>query len=270
VTRPAKLAGGLFGRIHERQVGPMPDLSGLEAPALLRVEAHAVWQERFQSELRSVQIMTRFLTEVVGAGDPIDVHACAADLVADEIRHVALCFHVCRALGAPPALPEPMRLGEPPTYLAAPMAERALATALSMLVVNETLSIGFIADLRPRCRSSLGPVLDAILADEEQHGPFGWLYVENALGRFPAATLPDWRHLIERTLAPHLARAEEILARVAPERQALEAWPDDELAPLGLFSVERQALVLRRTVAVELRPRLEQMGLWGGKVSRPR
>ncbi|MEZ4463037.1 MAG: hypothetical protein R3F43_00605 [bacterium] len=62
--------------------------------------AIAVWSDRVQTEYRSVQIMTRFLTEVLGAGDPLDVYAGAVDAIADEVRHTALCAAVVTALGA--------------------------------------------------------------------------------------------------------------------------------------------------------------------------
>jgi hypothetical protein len=257
----ATWAGGVFGEIHRRRVGALPDLAGLRPPEALLPQARATWQERFQTELRSVQVMTRFLTEVVGAGDPIDIYAGALELVEDEIAHVALSEHVCRALGVAPRLPEPMRLDEPEAYLRAPMVERALHTAIAMLAVSETLSTGYIADLRDRCAGPLRAVLDAVLGDEEGHQAFGWAYVERGLARFPKSTLPDWRHLVRSTLAQQQTIADRVLAGVPPARQTLEAWPDVELAAYGLFHPVRQALVLRRTVEQELTPRLARLSL---------
>ena len=93
-------AGGVFGRLHRELMGLEIDWSALRPedhdPALVE-RAKRVWQDRVRTEFRSVQIMTRFLTEVTGAGDPIDIYAGAVDLIADEVRHTALCVGVCKA-----------------------------------------------------------------------------------------------------------------------------------------------------------------------------
>lgn len=257
--------GGLFRRIHEERIGGRVDLSDLRLdghpPA--RVElARRVWQSRVQTELRSVQIMTRFLSEVVGAGDPLEVYAAALDLVEDEVRHTELCALLCEALGAPVLLPDPVELRDPERFLRAPMPERALTTAIQMLAVNETISVAFIEDLRDRCEDpAVSRVLEATVADEEGHEALGWSYVEKSLGRFPEETLAQWRHLVELTLKPHRATSDRILAEVPRDRQRLDAFPEPELAALGLFSPERQALVFRHCFEEHLRPRLARLSL---------
>ena len=95
-------------------------------PALLE-RARGVWRVRLHSEFRSLQIVTRFLTEVTASGDPVEVYAGAVDLIVDEARHVGLCRDLCRAMGASDALPDPPDLDDPPEFLAAPMVQRALA-----------------------------------------------------------------------------------------------------------------------------------------------
>src|SRR5687768_18251197 len=122
----------------------LPPVPIAEFPAALVAEARSEWLERFRSEFRSIQIMARFVTEIVGAGDPMQVYAGAVELVSDEVRHAELCAAMCRALGGSPKLPDPVALRDPEPFLKAPMAERALATAISMLGVNETLSVGYI------------------------------------------------------------------------------------------------------------------------------
>ncbi len=258
-------AGGAFGAIHRRAMGPLPDLSTLRPadvpPARLEV-MRAAWCERVRTEFRSVQIMARFLGEVVNAGDPLDVYACALDMVADEVRHTELCGAVVAALGAPAHLPEPIELREAPEFQAAPPAERALATAITMLGINETLSAGYIADLHARCRRpDIRAVLAATIEDEEEHRRFGWLYIEQSLARFPSSTLRDWRHLVTITLAPHEGAATRALADLPAERQQLELFQEPDLADLGLFSRERQALVYRATLATVLLPRLRALRL---------
>jgi len=259
--------GGVFRRIHEERIGSSVALDDLHVeryPSELVAQARRVWQQRLVTEHRSIQIMTRFLAEVVGAGDPLDVYAAALDLVEDEIHHTALCAALVEALGARPVLPDAVALRDPEEFTSAPMPQRALTTAIQMLAANETLSVAFIEDLRARCDNpAVERVLGATVADEEGHQAFGWTYVEKSLARFPASTMPSWQRLADQALAPHRDTAERILAEVPPAARRLDAHPEPELAALGLFSPIRQALVFRRCYEDDLRPKLAALGLLG-------
>lgn len=263
--KPLRRAGGVFRELHDALVGCELDLGALrpEDYAPERVErALWVWSDRVQTEFRSIQVMTRFLTEVLGAGDPLDVYAGAVDAIADEVRHTALCAAVVEALGGQPTLPDPVPEAENAEFLQLGMAERALGTAVSMLAISETISTAFIEDLQARCEQPLvRAVLDRTLEDEETHHAFGWRYVEGSLGRFDGSGRGFARMVAETTLAPHRARTEQTLARMVPARRHLEAWPEPELAELGIASVERQALVFERVYAEELAPKLRALGL---------
>lgn len=256
MSRQAIFAGGPFSEQLRELVGPLLpalDTSGF-APSLL-AQARRTWQQRFRAEFRSVQILTRFLHEVTGAGDPIDVYAGAVELVRDEIRHAALCASFCHALGAPPLLPDPVELRDPTQFLAAQYGERAMHTALTMLVVNETISTALIADLRTRCDTPAARfVIDATLADEDTHGKWGIAYARAALRRFPASTKPQWRQLVATTLAPHQQFA-------ATKQGALADFPEPTLAALGLSSAERQAHVVDAALRGPVRSALELLDL---------
>ena len=264
-ARTLKHAGGIFETLHRELLGEPIDLSDLDLAAhpQERIElARRVWAERVRTEFRSVQIMARFVTEVVGAGDPLEVYAGAIDLVQDEVRHVGLCAQLTEALGAPALLPDPVELRDPEPYLRAPMAERALSTAITMLAINETISVAFVEDLRDRCGDpAVRRVLEATVEDEEGHQDFGWRYVEVSLARFPIATLDDWRHLVRSTLEPHRKESSRILAELAPRDRDLERHLEPELAALGLFSPRRQALVYERCFATHLEPKLRALSL---------
>jgi hypothetical protein len=258
-------AGGIFGHFHAEIVGESVDFEALDVsdvePELLE-EARQVWRERARTEFRSTQIMARFLQEVLGSGDPVDVYAGALDLVEDEVHHTVLCAGMCRALGVEPVFPDPVALDDPPDFLKAPMPERALHTAIRMVAINETISFWFIEDLRRRCRRPVvRDVLEATLADEEDHQDFGWIYIEQSLGRFPESTLPDWRTLVRETLRPHVETARAILREIPVDDRHIEAFPDEERIELGLFGPQRQALVFWRTLRDELAPRLLELDL---------
>ncbi len=258
-------AGGSFADGHGALVGTPIDFGQLdpaEIPETYRELAIAAWQERFETEFRSIQIMTRFMTEVVGAGDPIDIYAMVVDLIEDEVRHMALSGELVRALGRNAVLPEPVEIPESEAFLALPMAHRAMATALSMLAVNETLSCGYIEDLAARCdHPVIGAVLRATIEDESEHQELGWAYIEQSMKRFPIEAMPQWRAIIQDALAPQRSMAEAVLAELPEDKRDLDAWPDTELVKWGLFSPQRQALVFQRTWRQDLRPQLERLEL---------
>ncbi len=260
-----KYAGGALGAFHRELMGEPIDFGafriGSFAPEWIE-EARKIWLNRFHTEFRSVQIMNRFLEEILGAGDPLDVYAGAVDMVQDEIRHAALCAEMCRALGQDPVFPAPLVMPIPAGYLEAPMAERALSTAITMLGISETLSSGFIVDLQERCKEPVvRDVLDRTMEDEEGHHGFGWDYIKSSLGRFPKETLGDWRYLVQQTLAPHHQFAEQTLRDLPPAKRHLDAWPDEEYIPLGMFSPQRQSLVFVRTFEHDLAPKLRELSL---------
>jgi hypothetical protein len=243
----------------------VPDLGGLlrsHHAADLWCEAQECWLQRYRTEYRSIQILTRFLTEVTGAGMPLEVQTTAADLVQDEIFHAALCAAMCRTLGVEPDGPKPLRLEEPPGFMAAPMFERAVGSAITMLLVNETLSVAFIRDLQERCHNlPVRSILEATLADESTHGEFGWDFVSGALPRFPHSACVQWRALAQAALRPHREAAERIVETIPTDRRTLAAWPDTDRVALGLFSPQRQALVAQQAIHEQLLPRLRRLEL---------
>jgi hypothetical protein len=260
VSHVIREAGGVFGRLHRELMGLEIDWSLLNPaehePAHIEL-AQRVWSDRVRTEFRSVQIMTRFLSEVVGAGDPLDIYAGAAELIGDEIRHTALCVGVWRALGVEPRFPDPVAHIMPPEFMNASMGERALNTAITMLLVSETLSVGFITDLQERCEHPvIRAVLDATVEDEADHEAYGREYVRASLKRFPASTRPQWRKLVGEVVSRYRTQADQVLAGMSDAERTLDAWPERELVALGLHSPQRQALVLERTWRETLAPTL--------------
>ena len=261
-------AGPPFAAMHNELMGEQAlgirfqDFDTTRYPDTQLEHARGAWTERVQTEFRSIQIMSRFLNEIVRAGDPLDVYAAAVDFITDEIRHVALCASLVKTLGGEALMPSPVAEKPDMERLAMPAPAQALNTAISMLCINETLSVGFIADLHARCTDPVvHAVLDCTLADEDVHGDLGWTYVEKSLKRFNAESMPAWRKLVRLTLAPHEQRANDILSKMPLSQRTLSAWPEQELADLGLFSPQRQALVFEQTFSAEIEPRLRRLNL---------
>jgi len=261
----------VFRKMHEAMMGAPVDFSTLRleaVPASLRDRVRATWLQRFQSEFRSVEIMTRFLGELVNAGEPLEVYAGAVDLVKDEVCHAALCARVVEALGGEVLFPQPVALKDAPAFLAQPFGMRALGTAVTMLAVSETISVAFIRDLQARCEEpALRAVLDATLADEDEHEDFGWAYIELALERgdevagSKAEARRYAREMASAALAPHRRMIEQHAASLRGAERDLAAHAEPELARWALFGPVRQALVAERALREVVVPRLRALDL---------
>ena len=257
-------AGGVFQRIHKEMMGVEVDFAAFDPAAhdpLLVEEAVLAWGVRVQTEFRSIQVMTRFTQEVLGAGDPIDVYAGAAEAILDEIRHTALCVGMLEALGGEAELPDPVDEPDSPEFLALPMAQRATADAIAMLAISETLSTGYIRDLQSRCTDpTVSRVLDVTLEDEDAHEAFGWDYIEASMQRCEGGEA-FFRMVADRTLRPHMEIYTPILEALPLHLRHLSAFPEPERAALGLLSQQREALVFQQTLQRDLAPRLSALGL---------
>jgi hypothetical protein len=238
---------------------PPIDVSHFDAGLL--VEARLTWADRVRTEWRSVQILTRWVTELTATVEPLPFLAGAAQALDDEIHHVALCSALCEALGGRPERPAPSGAEDATSLRLAP-AERPLATAIVMLVVNETLSVAYLQDLAARCDApAVRFVLDGLLADELGHRDLGGDFVRHTLPRRPAAERAEWRAFARRAVEHHRHKIDALLARVPPERRALEHFPDAGRAALGMTTPVRQALVFEETLETTLRPRLAALDL---------
>ena len=263
---PLTHAGEPFTKTHAKLVGEhgiewyLLDPATIPEPMLSDVRM--TWSWRVQTEYRSVQTMARFLTEVGGAGDPIEIQSCVADAIQDEIRHTALCAGVVERLGVQALLPDPVAEVVEPGFLAMPMAQRALVTAISMLLINETISVALIADLAARAtHPTIKAVLKATIADETEHQHFGWAYVAASLQRFDAAGRLYAARVTEFALEEHLAPARQVVENIPPAQQNLAAWAEPDFAQYGLMCAEREAIIKLQLHQRFLAPRLKALGL---------
>lgn len=261
---PMPAAGAPFADAFADRIGAI-DLSDLDPTAFpepVVFLARGVWQDRARTEYRSIQIMTRFLGELAGAGEAPEILASALELIEDEVRHAAYCAALTGRLGGAALLPEPLELRDPDVFLRAPMVERALHSAITMLAINETISVAYVEDLRARCTTpAILRVLEATVADEAGHQELGWAYVKLALARFSRSTLPSWRHLVELTLRPHREQIGRVLDRLPARDRHPDRHADRELVALGLYSDARQALVGHAAIERRVLPRLRELDL---------
>lgn len=243
---------------------PAIDFAALDLatlPPALVEQARIVWADRVRTEYQSIQIAARFLTEALAAGEPLDTARRISETIEEEIRHTELCRRMCLALGGP--VPEPRQVAAPLEDLhAVPLDERVLASAISLFLVAESFSVGYILDLEARATHPVTrAVLGAIAGDEAEHEAFGPELVARKLRDLPAAKRAAWRTFTTRVVRGHLDRAQRILQRVPEQDRTLDRWPEPERATLGLLGEVRLALVCEQTYARKLAPTLEKLGL---------
>ena len=243
---------------------PPIDFTALDPAALppaLVEQARIVWADRVRTEYQSIQIAARFLTEALAAGEPLDVVRRVSETIDEEIRHADLCGRMCLALGAP--APAPRDVAAPLDDLGAvPLDERVLATAISLLLVSEAFSVGYLRDLEARADHPVTrAVLRSITGDEADHEAFGPELVARKLRDQPPAKRAAWRTFTARLVRAHLDRAQQVLDRIPPDDRHLDRWPEPERATLGLLGEVRLALLCQKTYETRLAPTLQQLGL---------
>jgi hypothetical protein len=243
---------------------PAIDFTALDPGALpseLVQHARIVWGDRVRTEYQSIQIAARFLTEALAAGEPLEVVQRISETIDEELRHTELCGRMCAALGG--RVPAPGEVAAPLADLGeVPVEERVLASAISLFLVSEAFSVGYLRDLEARASHPVTrAVLGAIVGDEAEHEAFGPELVARKLEGMPAPKRAAWRAFTGRIVRAHLARAEEILSRIPPADRTLDRFPEPERASLGLLGEARLALLCERTYRERLAPTLEKLGL---------
>lgn len=251
-------AGGLFHAMHDALVATPVDWSSLHQEQLspaLRQLALNTWNHRVHTEFKSLQTMTQLLAAMLEAGDPLETYAGCADAVRDELRHTALCVGVVEALGATATLPD--STPQPAEFLALPAAARALGLALSLLAINEPVSVVLIRELATRCEQpAISTVLRATLRDEDGHGEFGWDYIAASLQRFDAEGRRYARMVASAAL-------DGLRPRPTTSQDQTHSFDAATLARLGIMEPQREAALMNGCLEQQILPRLRQLGLVG-------
>lgn len=246
------------------QPDPNIDFTSLDVAALppeLVRQARAVWADRVRTEYQSIQLVARFATEALAAGEPMDVARRIAEAMEEEVRHTELCRAMCAALGG--RVPAPAEVAAPlPDLREVPLDERVLASAISLFLVAEAFSVGYLRDLHERASHPVTrAVLGAITGDEAGHESFGVELCARKLRDLPEAKRAGWRAFTARIVKAHLDRAERSLASVPEPDRRLDRWPEPERATLGLLGEVRLSLLCQRTHRERLAPALAALGL---------
>ena len=227
-------------------------------PELLR-HAQLVWSDRVRTEYQSIQFAVRFHGETLAAGERLEVQKMVMDMCEDELRHAEVCGQMCTALGTQP--PEHSDIAAPlagAKLAEVPTGERVLASAISMFLIAETFSVGYIRDLESRCQHPVtSSVIDVIIGDEEEHQAFGPAYVSELLARESLDRRAHWRAFTNNLVRKHLDKAEATLKASPPA----PPWSEQQLADLGLHSESRLAEMCLRTHRDTLAPLLRELEL---------
>lgn len=240
------------------------DFSALDVESFDRQilnEARLVWADRVRTEYQSIQITARFLTEALAAAEPLDVIRAATEAVEEETRHTELCRSMCEALGgAPPALAS---VAQPIADLGSMTPrERVIASAVSLFLVAEAFSVGYILDLEARADHPVTKaVLQSIASDEEGHEAFGPALLERHLASVSSQERATWAVFAKRLVQPFLDRAEKCLAAIPEEQRTLDHWAEPDRAKLGVLGEVRIALLTQKTFRDTLQPAMVKLGL---------
>lgn len=171
--------GATATRLHRRRpAGDALPWGTLEVAGAERDEARAVWSNGCFTEVASAAAFSALTTALLECNAPIDLVACAADIVVDELFHTELSARVTMELGGAIAIDFDMASIAPVTELARPIA-RAAEIAIVTSCIGEALSVPAIARSRVLADQPLPrAVLDLLLADEGPHARLGYWFLD--------------------------------------------------------------------------------------------
>lgn len=154
---------------------PPPFPAGAYPPDVLARLAGA-WEHLRRDERRSVVGATMVASDLARLGAPVEILGEVAGIIADEIRHVAVCTRVLEMLGA--AGGEERLPGEAASTALGRSEEtgdveaRCASMLLAGFAVGEPMSAACFAAARRRAREPLLRwALTELLRDEARHGP---------------------------------------------------------------------------------------------------
>jgi hypothetical protein len=152
-----------------------PDLSDLpELTTEERAMAARTWRGRMVNEHVSAQVFAGLVPQLMRAAVPPSILAQVPAYISDELRHAEQCAGVVLALGHVPMAPLP-EIPKVPEHDDVGPLEAVVRNVLSVGCLSETVAVSIIrAEQAELAGTTLGVILDSILADEITHARFGW------------------------------------------------------------------------------------------------
>jgi hypothetical protein len=228
---------------------------GRYAPAAVAA-ARAMWRVRMRAEHESVPVFLSLAGQLIEANATLDAQGVMLRMAADEVRHTEICGEAVRALGGDPACEVALPLAELPRHPGCGPEERAIRNVIFGCCFVEMVNTANLVDVLDRMSDPfLSESTRLLLADEVQHGSFGYDYLE-AWAPWLAAR-PDVRASIDVWLRSAFGAFERMRSGVGAPARTLTV---DEIA-LGLPDPARLPEVFFQTVQAAILPALSRFGL---------
>jgi hypothetical protein len=228
--------------------------------------ARQAWTMRAEEEHHSAAVFSDLLSLLVDDAVPLDLTACVAGVVRDELRHTELCLDLAHRFGASPPRSRPLPRPPAPTTLLERRA-RGLAILLVEGAIGETISSALFAVGRnvadePCTKSALG----AILRDEVVHARLFWESLAALRPELSGSEMEELQRIVTLAFGT-LERTQmlPVLRRLERGDPFHDAW-----AALGVLPPARRVDAFYGAIERRVMPRLRALGLDAGRAWRER
>jgi len=215
------------------------------------------WRRRARAEYLAISTFSVLSMDLCAAGAPADVLSLVHRSAIDEVRHAELCVRLASVYGGGEE-PPPSGMSDLPDDPARPRREQAVANALLVSCVAETVATVVLATLRQEVTDPVvKAVLGVIYADEVTHARLGWSYLAYNLRAEDAR----FRAVAGAMIPVAVAGAANVVD--APK-------PEDETSPAlkahGFVTPTEERALFARTVREVLAPGFEALGVAAGDI----
>ncbi|MCB9791376.1 MAG: ferritin-like domain-containing protein [Alphaproteobacteria bacterium] len=211
------------------------------------------WFRQSRTEYAAACLTAEMSHWMLQLGLPPDLLVRATRVVADEVRHAALCHELCRHLGGPeravPVSPEALRHADDAE---APLQWRLVTAALELAIEESVALPVFHLRLRNATEPDARRVIEIILKDEATHRAFAWALVDALVQRLGAEAVRDWAR-------PRLAWWLRIYL-MAASRGGRAPYSAAQRSA-GLIDRDEHWQAMQRCVEEVVLPRLRERGL---------
>jgi hypothetical protein len=245
-------------QLMEESEAPAAQLGGFEA-ALVRLAARA-WPIKAAEEDRSQAIFIELLAAAHEVGLTAALKARLSGARDDEARHVRLCTHVGRTLGAPRPKLDRSGVAERVARVGPSAVARLLSLTSIEVAARETISCALLRAAAARATEPLTQwALHSILRDEGRHAQLGWECLEIVVPSAEDAALSGLR--VQLPVA--LAAIEQVTAAPSLKQLDRRAPFDERLEALGVLAPQTCVQAFYEALEQRVLPRFDALGLGG-------